>query len=265
MSVIEIKGLRQDACHGVLESEKVTPQPFVFDIYLDFDGYAAAQSDDIAQTVNYSEVCRLVTDFCKDNSFNLIEKLSYGAAYLIMEKFQNIKRATVTVHKPQAPIPLTFGDVSATATVERNTVVLSLGSSVGDREATLRGAIAALAATDGITVEKVSDFISTAPYGGVACNTFLNCALTARCLLPPKALLDKIHETEAAFGRERKKRWDDRTLDIDIIFFGDKIITDSGLCIPHPDYFNRDFVLQPLKQIAPDFVCPLLHKRISDL
>ncbi len=265
MSVIEIKGLRQEACHGVLESEKVTPQPFVFDICLDFDGYAAAQSDDLAQTVNYAEVCRIVADFCRKNRFNLIEKLSYGAAYLIMERFENIKRATVTVHKPEAPIPLPFDDVSATATVERNTVVLSLGSSVGDKEATLKGAIAALAAIDGISIEKVSGFISTAPYGGVACNTFLNCALIARCLLPPERLLDKIHETEAAFGRERKKRWDDRTLDIDIVFFGDKIITEDGLCIPHPDYVNRDFVLKPLKQIAPDFVCPLLHKRISDL
>ncbi len=63
----------------------------------------------------------------------------------------------------------------------------------------------------------------------------------------------------------RTKRWGDRTLDIDIIFFGDMIIAEEGLCIPHPDYKNRDFVLRPLKQIAPDFVCPLTHLRIADM
>ena len=63
----------------------------------------------------------------------------------------------------------------------------------------------------------------------------------------------------------RAVRWDDRTLDIDLIFYGEKIINEDSLTVPHREYFKRDFVLIPLKEIAPDFVCPLLKRRISEL
>ncbi len=79
----------------------------------------------------------------------------------------------------------------------------------------------------------------------------MNCAARISTFLSPYALLDELHRIENACGRVRQKRWDDRTLDIDIIFFGDKTINGETLTIPHPDYKNRDFVLKPLKQIAP--------------
>lgn len=265
MSAIDIKGVKVFACHGVLDSEKTSPQLFSFDVAIDSDTLAAAKRDDVSLTVNYAEVCTLVADYCKNNSFNLIERLAYGCAFKIAQTFPIIKKVRVTVHKPQAPIPLPFDDVSVTAEIERTEVILSLGSSEGDREATLEGAIDRLSRTEGIKILKVSDFIQTEPYGGVAKNTFLNCAVLAECLLTPEELLDALHKIEGEFGRVREKRWADRTLDIDIIFFGDKTIFKDGLCIPHPDYQNRPFVLIPVKQIAPSFVCPLTHKRMSDL
>ena len=265
MNAIAVKGLEVKACHGVLPQEKVTPQPFVFDIKIEADLSLAAQTDDLKHTVNYAEVCSDVTLFCKDNTFNLIERLAYGAAYMIVEKYKNVYAAEVTVHKPEAPVGLPFGDVSANARVERNKVVLSLGSSCGNREQTLNAAIAALGALVGVKVLKVSDYINTQPYGGVAKGEFLNCAALIECLLSPFELLNKIHEIESAHGRVRAVRWDDRTLDIDIVFFGNKIIAEEGLCVPHPDYLNRQFVLVPIKQIVPDFVCPKNHRRIADL
>lgn len=265
MNGISVKGLKVEARHGVLPGEKINPQPFVFDITMDCDTSVAALSDDVKDTVNYAEVCAFVTSYCKNNSFNLIEKLAYGAAYNIAESFPLVRAVEVTVHKPEAPVGLPFDDISVTARVERNTVVLSLGSSEGDRKSTLDGAIKALNALDGVKVLKVSDYIETEPYGGAAKNTFLNCALTAECLLSPRELLNKIHKTESDFGRVRSTRWGDRTLDIDIVFFGNKIIAEEGLCVPHPDYKNRAFVLAPLKQIVPDFVCPLFHTRMADI
>lgn len=265
MSAVNIKGVKVSACHGVLESEKSNPQLFVFDIAIDCDISGAAKSDDLTQTVDYARVCEIVTDFCKQNSFNLIERLARGAAYKVVTAFPIAKAVTVTVHKPQAPIPLPFEDVSVTATVERNAVVLSLGSSEGDKREALNFAIDRLSQTGGIEVKKVSSFIETAPYGGVAQNKFLNCAVLINCLLTPKELLEVIHGIEAAAGRVRTVRWGDRTLDIDIVFFGNKIIGEEGLCVPHPDYISRDFVLTPLKEIVPDFVCPLTHKRVSDM
>lgn len=264
MSAITVKGLKVKACHGVLPEEKTNPQPFVFDIAMDCDAYSAALCDDVSKTVNYAEVCQAVTEFCKQNTFDLIETLAHRTAFMLAERFSLLSAVTVTVHKPEAPVGLPFDDICVTARVERNKVILSLGSSEGDREAALDGAIAALGELDGVKISKVSDYIETQPYGGAAHNKFLNCALLAECLLPPRALLNGIHAIESRFGRVREKRWGDRTLDIDIVFFGNKIIAEEGLCVPHPDYFNRPFVLGPVKQLAPDFVCPVLRKRMSD-
>lgn len=265
MNAITVKGLKVGARHGVLPEEKINPQPFVFDIGMDCDTYTAAVCDDVAKTVNYAEVCQTVTDFCKKNTFDLIETLAYKTAFLLAEKFPLLTKVRVAVHKPQAPVGLPFDDISVSAEVERNKVILSLGSNMGDRKAALDGAIKDLNALDGVKVLKVSDYIETQPYGGVADGLFLNCALLCECLLPPRALLNAIHRIESEHGRTREKRWGNRTLDIDIVFFGNKIIAEEGLCVPHPDYKNRAFVLEPLKQIAPDFVCPVSRKRMSDL
>lgn len=261
----EIRGLEILARHGVLESEKTSPQPFVFDVCWDSDILPAAYSDDIGRTVNYAEVCAFVAEFCRGNSFNLLERLAYGAAFAIAEKFTAMRSVTVTVHKPAAPIPQKFSDVTVSATVERNKVILSLGSSLGDGEKTLRGAISSLEKIRGVKVLRTSSFIKTAPYGGVAKNEFTNCAVSAECLLSARALLFSAHKIEEEFGRTRGVRWGDRTLDIDIVFFGNKIIAEEGLCVPHPDYMRRSFVLDPIKEIEPDFVCPLAHKRIADM
>ena len=263
--MIEIKGLTFSACHGVLAEEKVNPQPFAFDIKLSFNADGACASDDVNYTVNYANVCERVKNICLNNSFNLIERLAEALLRDIMDAFPAVTAAQVTVHKPNAPVGCDFGDIGFTRSVSRERVVLSLGSNEGDRKATLDAAIDALAKTNGIKLISVSDYIETAPYGGVAKGDFLNCACLAECLLSPRQLLDAIHSVENSLGRVRKERWGDRTIDIDIIFFGNKIIAEEGLCVPHPDYANRQFVLVPLKQIVPNFVCPRLMKRISDL
>lgn len=265
MKTVQIKGLKLSARHGVHEQEKQNAQQFIIDICYGYDATAAIAGDEIAHAVNYSQVSKLAYKICAENSFNLIERLSYEIAFQIAQSFPSVSNVEVSVHKPQAPVGLPFEDIVVTSEIERVKTVLSLGSSEGDKRANLDGAIAALSQVRGINVLKVSDYIKTAPYGGVAKGGFLNCALVAECLLTPKQLLEVIHKIESGFHRVRGERWGDRTLDIDIIFFGNKVIAEEGLIIPHYDYFNRDFVLNPIKQIAPDFVCPLLRKRVEDI
>lgn len=265
MKEIEIKGLTVSACHGVLESEKSTPQIFKFDISLSCDTSVAAESDNVADTINYADVCAIVNDLCKSNCYNLIERLAAEAAKKIINSYPTLNGVQVTVHKPQAPIPYPFDDVSVTANVERNDVILSIGSSQGDKRLALDFAVKKLSEEEGVQVVKCSSYIQTEPYGGVAKNTFLNGAVLIKTTLSPQKLLKVIHGIEEECGRVRLRRWDDRTLDIDIVFFGNKIINEQGLCVPHPDYQNRAFVLDPIKEIAPNFVCPLTHKRLSDM
>ena len=265
MDKVLIRGLEVSACHGVHDFEKTAPQKFIFDVDIACDFCAAAQGDDLTKTVNYSAACNLIAETAKSNSFNLIEKLAYECAFSLMDANKNAESVKITVYKPEAPVRHDFKTVGVEAEVCRERAYLSLGSSEGDRKKYLDTALAMLAKTRGIEVKKVSKYIETAPYGGVAKNEFLNCAAEIQTYLSPRALLGEIHRIEAACGRVRTAHWSDRTLDIDIIFFGRKIIAEEGLTIPHPEYSRRDFVLIPLKEIAPEFVCPLTFRKMTEI
>ncbi|MDE6211236.1 MAG: 2-amino-4-hydroxy-6-hydroxymethyldihydropteridine diphosphokinase [Clostridia bacterium] len=264
MSSINIHNLKVTACHGVLPEEKVNRQPFCFDVNMQYDFARAAKKDDLNYTLNYDEIMHSISDFCKDNTFDLIETLCHRTAFLLMRKYP-IDSVSVSVKKPQAPVSLPFDNVSVSTVLTRTTALLSLGSNMGDRQAYLDNAIKKLADHQDIAVQKISSPFENPPYGGVAQLPFINMAVKISTYLSPYELLEYLHLIESEAQRDRSVHWGDRTLDMDIVFYGDNIIDDDILTIPHPDYINRDFVLKPLKEIAPNFVCPLIKKRIKDL
>lgn len=264
MTKIEISNLTVNAKHGVFDKEKVTPQPFVFDCSIDYDFEKAAVADDLALTLDYGNIMQDITDFCKQNTFDLIETLCYRTAQMLMDKYP-INAISLTVRKPQAPVELPFENVSVSVSLKRRDAYLSLGSNLGDRQNILDFAISQLKENKSIKVLKISSPYENPPYGGVAQFPFINMAVKISTYLSPDTLLDYIQSIEAKAHRNRDVRWGDRTLDIDIIFYGDMIIDTDRLTIPHVDYSNRDFVLVPLNEIAPNFTCPLRRKRISEL
>jgi 2-amino-4-hydroxy-6-hydroxymethyldihydropteridine diphosphokinase len=134
-------------------------------------------------------------------------------------------------------------------------VYLGLGANLGDREASLRGAIEGLGAA-GVSTVKQSPVYETEPVGVADQPWFLNMVLEAETNLSPEALLSVIHEIEASLGRTRAVRWGPRTIDIDILLFGDQMIVTDGLVVPHPALAARRFVLEPLADLAPDLALP---------
>lgn len=264
MDAIKIRGLEISAKHGVYGFEKTSEQRFVIDADMYADFYGAAKTDDLNATVNYSAACTAIIDTVRGNTFNLIETLAYACAGTLMDAFP-LLGVKLTVYKPEAPMKIKFGTVGVTAELGRERVFLSLGSSEGDRKAYLDRGLKLLGETHGIRVERVSSYIETPPFGGAARNMFLNCAAEISTYLPPARLLEEIHRIEAECGRKRLVRWGDRTLDIDIIFYGRRIIEEDNLSVPHPRYAEREFVIRPLKEIAPEFVCPLGHIKMKDL
>lgn len=264
MGKISISNLKVNATHGVLDEEKVVPQPFVFDCEIDYDFQKAADLDDLAYTLDYGKIMQDISDFCVSNSCDLIETLCYRAAEMLMNKYP-IESVSLSVKKPNAPVPLDFDSVSVSVTLKRSDVYLSLGSNLGDRQATLDFAIRELGKNPAIKVLKISSPYENPPYGGAAQFPFINMAVKISTYLSPNALLEVIHSIEKSARRSRDIRWGDRTLDIDIIFYADLVTGDENLTIPHPDYQNRDFVLIPLNEIAPCVVCPQSHKRICQL
>jgi 2-amino-4-hydroxy-6-hydroxymethyldihydropteridine diphosphokinase len=127
--------------------------------------------------------------------------------------------------------------------------VVGIGGNVGDVAATIRAALGALDATDGIRVVAVSSLYRTAPVGGVEQADFLNAAALLGCGLDPVALLERLLEVEQLHGRTRDVQWGPRTLDI--LWYADMAIAAPGLTIPHPRLHERRFALQPLVEVAP--------------
>ena len=130
---------------------------------------------------------------------------------------------------------------------------LSLGSNVGERLDTLMSAVFSLDETDGIAVEETSGVYETEPWGEADQPSFYNLAVRIRTTLTPRELLEELHLTEAAMGRDREQeaRWGPRTLDIDILLYGDLQMDEPDLTIPHPRMTERAFVLVPLLEIMP--------------
>lgn len=138
--------------------------------------------------------------------------------------------------------------------VEPVEVVLAIGSNVGPAQDTLRDAVADLAAVPGLEVVDVSALARTAPVGGPDQPDFLNAVVIARTTLSPRDLLRATAEVERVHGRERTVRWGPRTLDVDIIVYGQVSAVTDDLELPHPRAHERAFVLQPWAQVRPDAV-----------
>ena len=140
---------------------------------------------------------------------------------------------------------------------------LGLGSNLGDRRAHLDGALQALGRVGRILA--VSSFRETAPVGGPPQPDYLNGAVTLSTAKTPLELLHDAQEIERRAGRERGVAWGPRTLDLDLLLYGDRIVSEPDLMIPHPRLHERLFVLEPLGEIAPDWLVPGLGRTVGDL
>jgi dihydropteroate synthase len=133
-------------------------------------------------------------------------------------------------------------------------VVFALGGNVGDKAKSLRRALRAIAREPGIELTAVSRFYRTPPWGKTDQDWFLNACALGRTNLKPEALLERVKGLEVELGREPTERWGPRVIDIDLIAYGDIALKTERLILPHPELFNRAFVLVPLAEIAPDVV-----------
>jgi len=143
-------------------------------------------------------------------------------------------------------------------------VFLLLGSNLGDRHGYLEKAIG-LIAEEVAPVISVSSIYETQSWGKTDEPDYLNQVLFLKTNMAPRMLLRKILGIENILGRKREEKWGSRIIDIDILFYGGDIISETGLTIPHPELHKRLFTLAPLSEIAPDFIHPILKKSIFQL
>jgi 2-amino-4-hydroxy-6-hydroxymethyldihydropteridine diphosphokinase len=142
-----------------------------------------------------------------------------------------------------------------------------VGSNLGDRSRTIGQALLALRGSEGIAGVEVSSLVETDPVGPGVQEKYLNQVWRVETSLAPRALLERLLAIERDLGRVRVpgEKWGPRTIDLDVLLFGDAVIDEPGLAVPHPRMHERRFVLEPLAEIAPDVVHPVRKKSVREM
>lgn len=253
---IVISGLRAVTIVGALPHEREIPQPLQIDLSIEVDLRDAGRTDELGDTVHYGLVADRVVAVVEESKDILLERLVARIADEVLS-FDLVDAVEVELTKLRPPLAV---DASTTSVRTRrtradadmpahtvNSAYVALGSNLGDRESFLRLGVLGLG-----HVTAMSSVYETDPVGGPDDQgSYLNMVVEVETSLDPFALLRRCQRIESEAQRQRIVRWGPRTLDVDIIQFGDVTIDSDDLVVPHPRFEERRFVLEPLAEIAP--------------
>jgi dihydroneopterin aldolase/2-amino-4-hydroxy-6-hydroxymethyldihydropteridine diphosphokinase len=324
---LTITGLAVFAHHGVFDFERREGQTFLIDATLFLPLADAGGTDELARTVHYGELAAEIAAAVERDPVDLIETVAERVAAVVLAH-DEVALVRVTVHKPDAPIGLSFTDVAVTITRHNRSLserseskgdvvdvdagvaaeahrasalsssalseersdeskrdhapaehleawgpavatraIIAMGANLGDREATLRGAVAELEGA-GVRVVAASPIVQTPALklDGVDAGApaYLNAVVAVDTVLSPRALLRRLNRIEDHHGRTREVRWGDRTLDLDLVSYGTVRVLDQDLVVPHPRAHERAFVLDPWVRLDADAELPG-HGRVGEL
>ncbi|MBU3183783.1 2-amino-4-hydroxy-6-hydroxymethyldihydropteridine diphosphokinase [Clostridium estertheticum] len=265
MDKMYIKDLEVYAHHGVFQEEKVLGQRFLISIELFLSLREAGISDDITKTVHYGELCHKVEEEFKKENYDLIEKATEKVAEFILLNYDLVQRVKVKIKKPWAPIgrPLLYAAVE----IDRkwHTAYIGVGGNMGDKDKNVKDALELINNSYNTKITKTSKFYNTKPVGYIDQEDFLNCVIEVKTLLTPLELVRFLLSIEKKLKRERVIRWGPRTVDLDVLLFEDVISSMEEIILPHPRMHERMFVIEPMCDIAPYVLHPILNKTMIQI
>lgn len=265
MDKIYINNLEFIGFHGVFPEEKKLGQKFLVSLVLTVDTREAGKTGDLTKSVHYGLVAQDVEKLFLEKSIDLIETCAENIAEMVLKKYKLVKEVKVTVKKPWAPLQMHFENVAVEIERKWHKIYLSLGSNMGDKRKNLLKAIELIGKLENTEVIKTSTILETEPFGYLEQDNFLNACLEVKTLMTAQEFLKSILKIELDMGRVREIKWGPRIIDIDILFYDNEIIGEDNLSVPHPWICEREFVLDPLSEIAPNYIHPLEKKTISML
>lgn len=265
MDKIYINNLEFIGFHGVFPEEKKLGQKFLVSLELTVDTREAGKTGDLTKSVHYGLVAQDVEKIFLEKSIDLIETCAEIIAEMVLKKYELVKEVKVTVKKPWAPLQMHFENVAVEISRKWHRVYLSLGSNMGDKRENLLEAIKRIGELENTEVVKSSTILETEPFGYIEQDNFLNACLEVKTLMTAQEFLKSILQIELDMGRVREIKWGPRIIDIDILFYDKEVIEEDNLAVPHPWICEREFVLEPLSEIAPNYVHPLERKTITML
>ncbi|MGG7162144.1 2-amino-4-hydroxy-6-hydroxymethyldihydropteridine diphosphokinase [Clostridium ihumii] len=265
MDKIYIKDLEVFANHGYFEEEKSLGQKFILTMEVDLDLSKAGNDDDLNNTVHYGILCDEIEKEFTRKSYDLIEKASEELIKFIMFKYDEIKTVRLELKKPWAPVKKHLDYVSIKMERTWHEAIIAVGSNMGDKKKNILDAFSSINNSNHTKILEIANYYETEPWGYEAQDKFLNTAIKVKTILSPKKLMRYLLDVELEMKRERIIKYGPRTLDLDIIFYDDIVSYDKDIIIPHPRMEERIFVLDPLCDIVPYKVHPILNKRVVEL
>lgn len=262
---IKITDLEVFANHGVFPEENKLGQKFLISAVLYTDTRKAGKTDDLTASIHYGEVSAFITKYMKEHTYQLLERVAETLVEEMLKSISGLCKIDLEIKKPWAPVGLPLKTVSVKISREWHTTYIALGSNIGDSETYLNEAVEKIGQIPTCTVEKVSSYLVTEPYGVTDQPDFLNACLKMQTLLYPEELLKELNRIEKEAGRERIIHWGPRTLDLDILLYDDIVLEEDDLCIPHVEMHKRSFVLEPLAEIAPYKRHPVYGKTVREM
>lgn len=262
---IRLKDMEIIHNHGFFQEEKTLGQKFVLDIKVYVDMDKVTKSEDLDDTINYGLLASYVQELFTEETLSLIENVGDKIAKNVLVRFPVAEAIEVIVKKPWAPVGyiLERPEISINRKWER--VFLGIGSNVGSKKDNLDSVVNYLERDPGFKKVKASNYIETSAWGVEDQDNFLNGAIEVMTYYNPEELLNILQDLEEEIGREKTYKWGPRVIDIDILFFGNEIIYSDDLKVPHPYIYERDFVLEPLNELAPYFIDPVSRKQLRHL
>eukprot|EP01133_Synstelium_polycarpum_P014976 gene14976-17710_t len=286
MDSIIIKNLHVQAVIGVNASERIIKQNIVMTLKIYKDLSECGTSDLVHHTISYSTLSKSIVAYAESSHHYTLEALATGVARTCCLGF-GIDRVKVLVEKPGAvklakwpgvkiertldyfkqnsivTIPASLTSSNGNVNGQSNIVYLSIGSNIGDR---FNNIIAALAELSKFALVQTTSFMyETPPSYFLDQPSFFNCCCKISTTLNPQDLLTKLKGIEETLGRQENFRNGPRIIDLDIIYYNRIVLKTDNLEIPHKMMWERDFVLIPLSDIAPNFIHPTLHITTSQM
>ncbi|MTV48511.1 2-amino-4-hydroxy-6-hydroxymethyldihydropteridine diphosphokinase [Heliobacillus mobilis] len=252
---ILLEGMTFYGYHGALPEETVLGQPFQVDLELHVDLTRAGKWDKVEESVHYGEVYEEVKRILEGPPKASIEAVANSIIEAVYGRFSKVQGIRVRVQKPKAPVPGIFRSMTVEMFRPAPTpCFIGLGSNMGNKADHLTQALRMLAQVPGLAVVEHSSWYLSKPVGFTDQDDFMNGVARVLSWLTPQELLRVLLETEKELGRERTLRWGPRTIDLDLLLYGDQVVRRDDLIVPHERMYERAFVLLPLAEIAPDYV-----------
>lgn len=265
MDEIRVKNLEVFCHHGVYKEENVLGQKFLVNIVSKVDTRAAGKTDELELSVSYGDICRCVKKEMTKQNDKLLERVAERLAECILLQFPLIKEVEIEVKKPWAPVLMHVDYTSVKIKRSWHKVYIGVGSNLGEREEYMKLAKERVSGLPKTRNFKSAAIIETEPCGYTEQGKFLNTVYYIETLYTPEEFLDKLHQIENEANRKREIHWGPRTLDLDILMYDDLVMNERRLTIPHKEMHKRLFVLEPLEEIAPYLMHPLLGQTITQL